>query len=186
MQLKSFLAIAIWTACMSWMVEGQDIDMEKGRQDDTGLDKCHLRGQPAPPENACTFKPRLYKKGVIHLPFNAAYLNVADDTLLITSFFNKATTGDFEEEATVAVINHISKFNFSKSNAQIEILSQKKRRRKNSGDAPHFVWPNEPQLAPKNMFHRVGGPVVVVPEGWFQEDELGGITAVDVKHRRSR
>jgi hypothetical protein len=40
-------------------------------------------GQPT-----CTFEPLLYQKGMIHLPFKPAYLEVSNDTLLMTSFHN--------------------------------------------------------------------------------------------------
>jgi hypothetical protein len=67
-----------------------------------------------PGQPTCTFEPLLYQKGIIHLPFKPAYLEVSDDTLLMTSFQNGMAFPEFQDEDTVALIRRISRWKFDR------------------------------------------------------------------------
>jgi hypothetical protein len=91
----------------------------------------------------------------------------------------------------VALIRRISRWKFDRRGGRgrsvhnkLEILSRKKRRKPPPDDTlPAFTWPNEPRLAPCGMFYGVDHEVVVVPQGFFLNDEPGAITAVDARNR---
>lgn len=143
-------------------------------------------GSAATGEEACV---PLYRKGVINLPFNPAFLQVAPfptgkgaetrDALLMSSFFNveKDPTGEkvarvFERDLT-AWIPDLAGVNPAAFNAQkeLEILTDR------AGEPFRHVWPNESGRVPDGV---VPFEAVVVPGGFLATPKPGRITLVNV------
>lgn len=131
----------------------------------------------------------LYRKGVITLPFNPAFLHVAAfptdkgknsrDALLMSSFFNveRDDAGDkvtrvFERDLA-AWIPDLSALNPSTFDprSDVEILTDR------AGEPFRHVWPNESDRVPEGV---VPFEAVVVPGGFLATPRPGRITLVNL------
>lgn len=143
-------------------------------------------GSTAIGEEACV---PLYRKGVINLPFNPAFLHVSRfpasggpgqrDALLMSSFFNveRDAAGDkvtrvFERDLTawipdLAAVDPAS-FDASK---ELEVLTDR------AGEPFKHVWPNESDLVPPGV---VPFEAMVVPGGFLATPKPGRITLVNL------
>lgn len=135
----------------------------------------------------------LYRKGIINLPFNPAFLQVAAfptgngtetrDALLMSSFFNvekdpagEKVTRVFERDLT-AWIPDLASVNPATFDArkELEVLTDR------AGEPFRHVWPNESGRVPEGV---VPFAAVVVPGGFLATPKPGRITLVNVDDPR--
>ena len=147
-------------------------------------------GSTATGEEACV---PLYRKGIINLPFNPAFLQVAAfptgngtetrDALLMSSFFNvekdpagEKVTRVFERDLT-AWIPDLAGVNPATFDArkELEVLTDR------AGEPFRHVWPNESGRVPEGV---VPFEAVVVPGGFLATPKPGRITLVNVDDPR--
>lgn len=147
-------------------------------------------GASAAADEACV---PLFRKGVINLPFNPAFLQVAAfptgkgaetrDALLMSSFFNveRDPTGEtvtrYFERDLAAWIPDLAGVNPARFNArnELEILTDR------AGEPFRHVWPNESGRVPDGV---VPFQAVVVPGGFLATPKPGRITLVNVDDPR--
>ena len=143
-------------------------------------------GADASSDEACV---PLYRKGVINLPFNPAFLQVAAfptgkpgetrDALLMSSFFNveKDSAGEkvtrfFERDLTAWIpdLAAVDPANFNPGR-ELEILTDR------AGEPFRHIWPNESGRVPGGV---VPFEAVVVPGGFLATPKPGRITLVNL------
>ena len=143
-------------------------------------------GSTATGDEACV---PLYRKGVINLPFNPAFLHVTAfptgngtetrDALLMSSFFNveKDAAGEkvtrvFERDLTAWIpdLAGVDPATFD-ARRELEILTDR------AGEPYKHVWPNESDRVPDGV---VPFRAVVVPGGFLSTPKPGRITLVNV------
>lgn len=144
--------------------------------------------------NGNTCQP-LYKKGVMHLDFNPAFLNVDSykdgegraDGLTISSFYNAymdfTATPPFKffERDLVARIKDIDSVDYANFNPQTDVERLTDLNYDNP-DAPKYgppktVWPNEAIRAPKDMF---SFEALVIPQGFMSAGFPGRLSIINL------
>ena len=133
------------------------------------------------------FCPAVYRQGVLHAPFNVAFLHVQEfsdgtggkrDDLLLSSFFNtiKDPTGrkveGFTSRDLVARIPDLSKINFSEFDGErdIQVLSD-------LDGISRQVWPNETSRIPDDVLPFEG---VISPQGFLSTPRPGRLTILNI------
>ncbi len=143
-------------------------------------------GATATGEEACV---PLYRKGIIKVPFNPAFLHVTAfptgsagetrDALLMSSFFNverdaagEKVTRVFERDLTAWIpdLSAVNPATFDPAR-ELEILTDR------GGEPFRHVWPNESDRVPAGV---VPFAAVVVPGGFLATPKPGRITLVNL------
>jgi hypothetical protein len=128
---------------------------------------------------------RLFRKGVLTLPFNPAFLHVVEvgpdgrAALMMSSFFNVEREADGEkvtrvfERDLVAWIPDLDSVDLAKFDpaTQLEVLTDR------AGPPYKEVWPNESDVVPEGV---LPFNAVVVPGGFLATPKAGRFTIVNV------
>lgn len=150
-----------------------------------GTAACLVLGSATAAPQACI---DVHARGVLTLPFNPAFLHVAEfrdargrprEGLLMSSFFNveKDAAGRrverYLERDLAAWIPGIDTLDLAKFDprTQLEILTDR------GGGEPRTVWPNENDRVPDGVLPFQG---VVVPGGFLSAEKPGRLTLVDL------
>ena len=139
----------------------------------------------AEPPAAC---PDVYRKDVLRMPFNPAFLHVSSfsdgrggrrDALLMSSFYNVVKNAEgtrverFIERDLAAWIPDLGGLKTGRFDARrdLEVLTDR------GTQPPRTVWPNETDHVPEGV---LPFEAVVVPGGFLSAEKPGRITIVDV------
>jgi hypothetical protein len=128
---------------------------------------------------------RLFRKGMLTLPFNPAFLHVAEvgpdgrAALMMSSFFNVERAADGEkvtrvfERDLVAWIPDLDGVDLAKFDpaTQLEVLTDR------AGPPYKEVWPNESDVVPEGV---LPFNAVVVPGGFLATPKAGRFTIVNI------
>lgn len=123
------------------------------------------------------FCPPLYRRGVVALDFNPAFLSVdrfgrearAADGLVVSSFFNIDPPRRPDLVALIPDVGMLDPRRFD-ATQDVEILTDQ------SSESP-IVWPNEAARVPDGV---VPFEAIVVPQGFHPADRQGRLTIIDV------